>query len=393
MKIFADNKIMWYNFKNDFYTMENCVKKFLSIKILFCSLIFAAFTIFQGFSQEVLADVYGKIDSAFKNRSTEQLNTVLKSTFGTEYYSLFESYALKKTRQLIIQGDLETARNSALVVIDNNLENFDAVELYSYIDKAILNQEAARLAEQRKAELEAARVAAQKEKTKKQVSKTFSTVSSSSGDKVYLSDAQETFSPMHWMASIGIADFLIQSITDPSGSGFKYGVAAEVDLQYRGEQFFFGGEIFGNFEFLNFSSDNKDTLATVKVMPKLAFPVLSKHLFFRLGFAAYMTLESDDTVAKSVGNLYSPNVGISWEDAHIGKALGKLSAEYCLGSLSGGDLKSAFDLGASIMIPMSESEHTRVGLKLGVNDLLMIKNSGIENRCNAIISIGVGNVN
>lgn len=375
------------------FSMENSVKKFLNIKILFCSLILTAFSLSQGFSQEVLADVYGKIDTAFKNRSTEQLNSVLKSTFGTEYYSLFESYALKKTRQLIIQGDLETARNSALVVIDNNLENFDAVELYSYIDKAIINQEAARLAEQRKAELEAARLAAQKEKTKKQVSKTFSTVSSSSGEKVYLSEAQETYSPMHWMASIGIADFLFQTITDPSGSGLKYGVAAEVDLQYRGDQFFFGGEIFGNFQFLNFSSDNKDTLASIKVMPKLAFPGLSKHLFFRLGFASYLTLESDESVAKSVGNLYSPNVGISWEDAHIGKALGKLSAEYCLGSLSGNDLKSAFDLGASILIPMSESEHTRVGLKLGVSDLLMIKNSGIENRCNAILSIGVGNVN
>ena len=44
------------------------------------------------------------------------------------------------------------------------------------------------------------------------------------------------------------------------------------------------------------------------------------------------------------------------------------------------------------MLPLTENERTRIGLKLGLVDTLFIKDEGIDNRAKGIISIGVGNV-
>ena len=130
---------------------------------------------------------------------------------------MIEAYTLKKTRQLIITDNLEMARQTSLAVIDNNIENFDAVELYSYIDKAILNQQAANQAAENRKRLEAERIAQRNAKSKQQLANrgNYQTVNTASGQEVYVNEQKASFSPVVWTFKLGIADFVYQKVSEP----------------------------------------------------------------------------------------------------------------------------------------------------------------------------------
>ena len=120
-------------------------------------------------SSDDLGDVFNRIDMAIAAKSPDAISKVLSDNRNSPNYPRIENYTLKKTRQLIITDNLEFARQTSLAVIDNNIENFDAVELYSYIDKAILNQQAANQAAENRRRLEEERIAARNAKSKQKL--------------------------------------------------------------------------------------------------------------------------------------------------------------------------------------------------------------------------------
>ncbi len=106
--------------------MEKSVKKIFKI----CA--FAGIFIFGSeflFSQESLDSIYAQIDLAFVEQSPENISKVLEKYSSSKDYYLYEAYTLKKARQYVVEDNLEFARDATLAVIDNNLENFDAVKL------------------------------------------------------------------------------------------------------------------------------------------------------------------------------------------------------------------------------------------------------------------------
>ena len=165
--------------------MEKSVKKIFKI----CA--FAGIFIFGSeflFSQESLDSVYAQIDLAFVEQSPENISKVLEKYSSSKDYYLYEAYTLKKARQYVVEDNLEFARDATLAVIDNNLENFDAVDLYSYIDRAILSEEAARRAEENRLRMEAERLAVLNERTKAKIAKSdsYSSVNTASGTSIYI---------------------------------------------------------------------------------------------------------------------------------------------------------------------------------------------------------------
>ena len=80
---------------------------------------------FSAVSQEAMDSVFSELNLAFTRKSAEEVSSVLHKYSSSPQYHDYEAYALKKTRQLIIENDLEFARQTSLAVIDNNLENFD----------------------------------------------------------------------------------------------------------------------------------------------------------------------------------------------------------------------------------------------------------------------------
>jgi hypothetical protein len=340
-----------------------------------------------------LSQVYDQIDKAFADKSTQELTTVLQMNTTSASYSMYEAYALKKTRQLIIADDLEFAREASLIVIDNNLENFDAVDLYSYIDKAILNEQAQKQAEENRRKLEQDRIAAQNEKTKKKLKESYQTVSTSSGQSVYISEQQANYSPILWNIDVGIADIMYQKITDPDYASFKYGLGLGVQFFYSTEQFVLGGEMSGDFLMLTMGSGEEEVLTSAKLVPEISFAKINKNLFLRVGFALQGLITNEFIDSGSQKTFMTPVLGLGLDNVLVGGNAVAAHFDYYPGHAAYSNLKAAFEGGASILFPLTESERSKIGIKLGASDVCFIKDKGIENRGKVIFAIGVGNVN
>ena len=113
-------------------------------KKYFCSLIIFFFCLLTTvFAQNAASsDVYRRIDGAIKMEKIDVLTKILQEYKGKSEYKDVESYIIKSSRELLIQNQLDLASAITLVVVDNNMDNFDAVNLYNSIEKAIAKREA-----------------------------------------------------------------------------------------------------------------------------------------------------------------------------------------------------------------------------------------------------------
>ncbi|MBQ6058121.1 MAG: hypothetical protein IJL34_10690 [Treponema sp.] len=368
----------------------------ISIKGLSLVLILLTFGFIPLSAQDSLDAVYSQLNLAFAEHSADKISAVLKNQSGSPDYSLYEAYALKKTRQLIIDDDLEFARQASLAVIDNNLENFDAVDLYSYIDRAILNEQAAKQAEENRARLEAERIAAMNARTKEKIEKsnTYSTVSTASGSSVYINESHRQFSSLTWNFQFGIADVLLQNVSDPASySSIKYGLLLGLDLLYQTDQYTMGLDVQGDYHMLTMGKGEEEVMYSLRAIPMISFNSISNKVFLRAGFA-YYGLGSDGKVETgSVESFPTPVIGIGLDNIKFGETGLQLHYDYCLGHFSMEDVKASMEFGGAVTVPLAINERTKIGVKLGVSDLLFMKQNGIDNRAKAIFAIGVGNVN
>ncbi|MBQ0052280.1 MAG: hypothetical protein KBT11_09510 [Treponema sp.] len=355
------------------------------------------------FSQEVdISAVYRQVDSALESRSADAISELLKKYRGTSAYSMIESYTLKKTRQLIISDDLELARSTSLAVIDNNIENFDAIDLYSYIDKAILNEQAYQQALENRRRLEEERIAALNAKSKQKIENrgNYQIVNTASGREVYMNERNASFSTYDWTVKLGLADFMYQMISGLDASKYaveeytslKYGLAFGFDLFYPTERFVFGTNLSADALILTMGQGEQEFIASAKLVPEIAFADLSKHLFFRFGVGLNALATNDVTLSGSEETFFTPLVGIALDNLNLGAVKAKAFCDYDFGSLAYEDINLAMEFGASLLFPLVENERTKIGIELGAQDLLLMRNPGMENRVKFTFAIGVGNV-
>ena len=376
-----------------------------------------------GQSTDYVGEIYKQIDMAVVSKNAEKISTILQENRSSPNYPLIENYTLKQTRKLIITDNLELARQTSLAVIDNNIENFDAVELYSYIDKAILNQEAANQAAENRKRLEQERIADRNEKSKQALASrgNYQIVTTASGEEVYRNEQQSSFSSKIWTVKLGIADVVYQKIADPDYSSLKYGLAFGATIFRPSERFVIGADIFADAHIVTLmssggietakaakqsgktSNDDDNTsefFISGRIVPEFAFADISKNLFLRAGLSAHMLSSNDRDITTSTDTFISPVIGLALDNVNFGEAQFRLFADYDLGHLFYDDLKLAMEFGTSLMLPFSVSDKTKMGLELGVQDLLLMRNaaddgsygSSIENRLKFTFAIGVGNV-
>ena len=366
-----------------------------------------SFSVFAQASEE-LSDVYKRIDMAIAAKSSEAISKVLADNRYSPNYQMIENYTLKKTRQLIIMDNLELARQTSLAVIDNNLENFDAVELYSYIDKAILNQQAANQAAENRRRLEEERIAARNAKSKQQIASrgNFQVVNTASGEEVYVNEQQASFSSTIWTVKLCLADFVYQKITEPDYNSVKYGLGFGANIFRPSERFVVGADLFADAHIVTLSASEKKESTTNtegdlpqeffisgRLVPEFAFADLSKNLFLRAGIAAHMLSSNDRNITNSSETFITPVVGLALDNVALGDSQFRLFADYDIGHMFYDEIKMAMEFGTSILLPFSVSDRTKMGLELGVQDLLLMKEEGgIENKAKFTFAIGVGNV-
>lgn len=364
-----------------------------------CLLALFSFLVLPVFAEQSIDAVFVQMNLAFAEKSSGKISEILKNNTSSSDYKQLEAYTLKKTRQLIIEDDLEFARQSALAVIDNNLENFDAVELYSYIDRAILNEKAAKQAEENRLRLEAERRAVLAEKTKQKIEKSdsYQTISTNEGSSVYIRERESSFSTIDWNIQIGMGDFLYQTITPENYNSLKYGLGFGADIFYNMEGFVLGADIFADFHMLTLNGGEQEFFIGGRFIPMMAFSNFNRKLFFRMGVAAYgaklgENKKEDIIPTPTISSFFTPVFGIGLENLSIKNFDFNLHADYYMGHFAYDDINLSFEVGGGVTIPVSINEKTKIGLKLGASDLIFLKNDGMENRLKGIIAIGVGNV-
>ena len=347
--------------------------------------------------EEYVTEVYKQIDSCFSAKDEAKLNSVLSKNVNDKYYYLMENYTQKKIRRLIVNNDYDFAMSAILVVIENNLDNEEAVEMYSVISDAyeIQRKHEAELEYQRQMEL--ARIQMAKEKQRGNVEKEYVSAAKSTGGSVYVSGKETKLTSTYWKASLGLVDFLSLLEKSSDIATFHYGVSAEFNYEYTMEdKNVLGADIFGGAQFLAIADEDKTVplLADLEGAVKYAFAKLSQNLFIRVGFNGIITGKSQDVTGTDavLNNFYSPFVGVKMERVPVGPVKITVGADWLAGHLFVSNVKVAAGAAFNVEIPFAELVKVKLNFNIGAKDKLFLKKEGMENRASVILAIGVENV-
>ena len=367
--------------------------KILSFTVLFlffCGKLFAV--------DEYVSDIYKQIDTCFSAKDEEKLNSVLAKNSNDKNYYLIENYTQKKIRRLIVNNDYDFAMSATLALIENNLDNEDAVEMYSVISDAyeIQRKHEAELEHQR--QLELARIELEKEKQRGSVEKEYvSATKTSSGSSVYVAGKETKLTSTNWGFKLGLVDLMYLMENQSDINTFHYGVCLDFNYGYTMEnKDILGVDVFAGAQFLAIADEEKTVplLVDAEAAVKYAFAKLSNKVFVRLGFDGIITGKSDKAVlTKTVlDNFYSPFVGLKVEKFPLGPVKLDLGADWLAGHLFVKDVKAAAGGMVNIAIPFAEMEKVKLNFNIGVKDKFFLKDDGMENRASVILAIGVENV-
>ncbi len=347
------------------------------------------------FSEPVsLAEVYEAIDEAFTKKSDEQLIAVLGDNRQAANYPLYENYVMKKIRLMVIKEDFLFARDACLVVIDNNMDNDAALELYSVIDDGITRQETEARRREEEAMVKKALAEQERRTVLASVGDEYRTVKTSSGESVYLQGADEQYSRLALRGVFGMADTGPVTVSSENYTSLRYGIAVYGSAVYLAETLGIGCDLSAEVLPLAISQSDGTMLSTLRVIPKLSVNRLSRRLFFRTGFAAMLTSDGSDAdkVRKVHKTFMSPVLGVGLEHIQAGPLEFKLFGDYYPAHFAESTMKFAMESGAFLTLPLVNMDQARIGLDIGLCDTLYMLDGGMENRLRMIVGFGVGNV-
>ena len=370
--------------------------------------------------EEYVSEIYKQIDTCFSAKDDTKLNSILSKNVNDKYYYLMENYTQKKIRRLIVNNDYDFAMEATLALIENNLDNEEAVEMYSVISDAYEIQRKHELELQQKKEQELARLQQEKEKQRGSVEKEYVPATKTSSGSVYVSGKETNLTSSNWRVKLGMVDLTHLFDVESSIASLHYGVAVDYNYNYTlGNKSVIGFDIFGTAQFLaiplggdnssaeveegldeleEIETEAADTivplLADAEAAIKYAIGSFSKNLFIRVGFNAIITGKSEKApLTKSIlDNFYSPFIGIKLEQLSLGNIKVDLGADWLAGHLFVKNIKAAAGASLNFSFPFAELEKVKLNLNVGLRDKFFLKNEGMENRASVILAIGVENV-
>lgn len=370
-----------------------------TVKAFIVSLVLLFSTVNVFALEEYVAEIYKEIDSCFTSKDEEKLYAVLSRNNKDKYYYLIENYTQKKIRRLIVNNEYVFAMEATLAVIENNLDNEEAVEMYSVISDAyeIQLKHEAEVAHQK--ELEAARLQLAKEKQRGNVEKEYNSAKKATGDgSVYVSGKESKLSSYSWKAKFGAADALFLLEKTGNLKTLHYGVSLDFNYIYTLEnKIKVGADVFAGVQFLGMAEE-KDLVPFFidgEASIKFCNPNLLKNLFIRTGFNVMLTGESNKAVNTEgvEKKFYSPFVGLKFEQIAIGPVRLDIGADWLAGHLFTDNITMAAGASMNVEIPFAELEKVKLNLNIGAKDKIFLKkDNGLENRASLILAIGVENV-
>ena len=363
------------------YTKRRVLKKLFVVLTAFMltSSLFAV--------EEYVSMVYKQIDDAFVKKSEEMLDEILKDNQNDRFYYLMENYTQKKIRRLILSNDYTFAKQATLVVIDNNLDNLDAVEMYSLIIDAIAIQKEAEEKKQLAAQAEAERIEKEKEKARNSTEKEYVAAPTASGKGVYLSaDKDLPFTRYLWKGQLGMVN--VAAVAMPSVKEVEYGVSADFSFEYTASKFNLGIDLSGGFNFMSFtnSSTSSTILVNFDIMPKFSLTLLSRKLYFRGGISDYMV-----GVEGSKTSFLTPALGVQLSHFKLGLMELTGSFDYYPAHLWTNQY-FAGGMDVNLELPFAEFDKTKWNFNFTVKDRFSINSVGLDNKIHFVVAIGAKNV-
>jgi hypothetical protein len=296
---------------------------------------------------------------------------------------------LKRTRQLVIDNRLNTAAALALAMVDANIDNFEAAELYQSAQKAIVLRDLAA----RKAEAAAASAAqkqqAEETKIKQESARTYQTITNTAtGKKVYLDQDYDTYyRTVTWDALIGLANLSLTS-GSPAGSGAKYGLSAALSAFRHGETATFGGEFEAGVQILGLG-ENKLVDWYAQAVGSGAINSISSNLVLRAGFGAFSFDGGDEVIPSRT--LATAVAGIGVRDLSFGNT-GRLavSADWYPGHLLTDDISFAGSGSLLAAFLLADMQSFNFYFYSGLRDTVILYNGTLRNDIKVMLAIGVG---
>lgn len=370
------------------------IKTFFSVLIY----LFASVSLFA--VDEYISKIYKQLDKIFQEKSENALNNVLSDNNQDKNYYLIENYTEKKIRRLIVNNDYDFAMTAIIIVIENNLDNEQAVEMYSIISEAYEVQKAYETEQEQKRQLELARIEMEKEKQRVNVDKKYvSTSKTDTGKSVYISGKETKLSSYSWKAMLGFLDLAWLMESTSGLNNLAYGVSLSGRYEYTfPNDVIFGGEIFADGHFLSFTQEKESIIPVfgeVEGLLKFSTAEISKNLFFRLGFGGIYTGKDSKAVntVSIADTLLTPIVGVNFQKIKLPFANLDIGADWYAGHLfAQSNLNFAMGVNMNLEFAFASMDEVALNLNIGLRDKIFVKQGGFENRASLIFAVGVENV-
>lgn len=369
----------------------NRLKKLLAAVLL----LFTANSLFA--VEEYVSKIYKDIDVIFVEKSDEKLNDLLQDNKDDKYYYLIENYAEKKIRRLIVVNDYEFAMSAIVVVIENNLDNEEAVEMYSTIADAYAVQIAYEEQQELLRQQELARIEGEKDKQRGSAEKEFVSSKTADDTVVYVGGKEPKSSNSVCDFAFGLVNFSVLNDFSTKYLGTNYGISANLNYVYNIEKTMFGLDAYGAFHFVAIGNQDEalPLLMDVNFAAKYGNEKLSKNLFGRAGISVINTGKNpNSTTTSNVADaLISPIIGVEFNKVSLGEMKFSMNMDYLLGTLWTTGYKAGVQGMLDFAVPYAKLERINLYFHVGVKDTLFVKTTGVENRASVILAVGAENVN
>lgn len=355
--------------------------------VLFLSIILFSSTII--FAQAVVPDaVFRQVDDIMSRNAIPELNVVLSKNSEAPWYPRLEAYLLKRARQQVIDNKLDDAKSVSLAVIDANLDNKEAVDLYQSVQSAIKKRdaEAKKVAEEESVAAYKQKVA--ENKIRQELPKTYKTATNtSSGKKVYLDqDFNNHYRTWNWDFMVGLAN--VDFTTTRDTKDLKYGLAVSGSAYYIGDTYCAGLEVLGDAEPLSIAG-TKSTNWSGGGIVSLGLTGVSKYAVLRTGYMGfgydYGSVDVDSAL------FMTPVVGFGLRDLLVGDSSRLAWAlDYYPGHLMNSDMKAAFGTQLLMTFVLSRMQDFGIHFQAGIRDTVLLYNDGLKNDAKLVLAIGIG---
>ena len=369
--------------------MKKSVKTFFALLTLFLTLglnfVFAqndtSLTVVNK-TDKSNTSVYDLIDAAFRDKNPDTVSTILASNRLNKAYYEYEEYVLQKTRALLLSNQLDLIQSMCLALIDNNLDNTDAVNLFMTVEKSVAKRNARQklLEDQRKAEAEY--VAQATEREKQAIRKDYNTVeNTTSGQTVFVAPVtSKYYSNFTWSMALNIAELGFHFVNNESA--INYGVGVSGDFYYRSENFSLGTDFFVDTCVLNFSNSDL-SMTEISLTPGIAFTTINEDFFFRTGFSQIAMNNSSPFV--------TPTLGLGFKNINKGDLRFSIYADYYLGHIFQENINFGFGTGLQTTYLLGNLGNINLALFVNLRESFLSLNDGIDSRTRITIGFGVEN--